>query len=125
MEIKGDIGSFVNLYGLAKVADMNVQHVNRLLTIANNDLPAVEYRYEIRKNEVADLEAEKRNSIRIFQQINDHILSMHNRLDSINLDCEKKLAQRDQLYQKRMKLEAGVRHFENNNEGYTKIKKNC
>jgi hypothetical protein len=28
----------------------------------------------------------------------------------------------DQLYQKRMKLEAGVRHFENNNEQYGKIR---
>ena len=48
---------------------------------------------------------------------------MRKRLDSINLDCEKELAQRDQLYQKRMKLEASVRHFQNNNEEYTKIKK--
>jgi hypothetical protein len=29
----------------------------------------------------------------------------------------------DQLYQKRMKLEAGVRHFEHNNEDYAKIRK--
>jgi hypothetical protein len=35
----------------------------------------------------------------------------------------RELAQRDQLYQKRMKIEAGVRHFENNNEEYAKIKK--
>ncbi len=53
----------------------------------------------------------------------EFLLSMRNRLDSINLDCEKELAQRDQLYQKRMKLEAGVRQFENNNEEYVKIKK--
>lgn len=48
---------------------------------------------------------------------------MRNRLDSINLDCEKELAQRDHLYQKRMKLEAYVRYFENNSEEYAKIKK--
>ena len=30
---------------------MNIQHVNRLLTIANNDLPAVELRYERLKKE--------------------------------------------------------------------------
>jgi hypothetical protein len=62
-EIKDDIGSFVNLYRLAKAAGMNVQHVNRLLAIANNHhLPSVENTYEIRKREVYDLEAEKRNS---------------------------------------------------------------
>jgi hypothetical protein len=47
---------------------------------------------------------------------------MLKRLDSIRLDCEKELAQRDQLYQKRMKIEAAVRAFENNNEEYIKIR---
>src|ERR1051326_8005770 len=120
-EIKGDIGYFVNLYELAKAAGMNVQDVIRLLEIANNHLPSVEYTYETRKREVEDLEAEKRNSARIYQELTDQILSMRKRLDSLNLDCERELAQRDQLYQKRMKIEAGVRHFENNNE-YLKIK---
>jgi hypothetical protein len=100
---------------------MGVQHVVKLLAIANNHLPSVEHTYEIRKREVDDLEAEKRNSIRIFQEINDKILSMRNRLESLNLDCEKELAQRDHLYQKNMKLEAAVRYFENSNEGYIKI----
>lgn len=47
---------------------------------------------------------------------------MRQRLESLNLDCERELAQRDQLYQKRMKLQSLVRHFENNNEEYIKIK---
>ena len=42
-DIKDDIGSFVNLYELVKAAGMNVQHVNRLLAIANNHLASVEY----------------------------------------------------------------------------------
>ena len=102
---------------------MHVQHVIRLLEIANNHLPSVEYTYETPKREVEDLEAKKRNSARIYQEINDKILSMRQRLDSLNLDCEKELAQRDQLYQKRMKLQDLLRHFENNNEEYTKIRK--
>ena len=112
-QIKDDIGYFVNMYRLAKAAGMNVQHVNRLLAIANNHLPSVEYRYETRRREVEDLEAEKGNSARIYQEINDKILSMRKRLDSLNLDCERELAQRDQLYQKRMKPQAGVRQFQN------------
>jgi DNA-binding transcriptional MerR regulator len=68
-EIKDDIGSFVNMYRLAKAAGMNVQHVNRLLAIGNDHLPSVEYTYEICKREVKDLEAEKRNSARIYQEI--------------------------------------------------------
>jgi predicted XRE-type DNA-binding protein len=112
-QIKDDIGCFVNMYRLAKAAGMNVQHVNRLFAIANDHLPSVQYTYEICKREVEDLEAEKRNSARIYQEINDKILSMRQRLDSLNLDCEKELAQRDQLYQKRMKLQATVRQFQN------------
>jgi hypothetical protein len=41
------------------------------------------------RREVEDLEAEKRNSARIFQEINDKILSNRNRLDSLNLYCER------------------------------------
>ena len=47
---------------------------------------------------------------------------MRDRLDCINLDCEKELTQRDNLYQKRMKLQDLLRRFENNNEEYTKIR---
>ena len=115
--------SGTNVYVVQYKLLLHVQHVIRLLEIANNHLPSVEYTYETRKREVQDLEAKKRNSARIYQEINDKILSMRQRLDSLNLDCEKELAQRDQLYQKRMKLQDLLRHFENNNEEYTKIRK--
>jgi hypothetical protein len=64
-EIKGDTGSFVNLYGLAKTVGMNVRHVNRLLKIANNDLPSVESRYEGLGKEAATLEFDKEISARV------------------------------------------------------------
>ena len=91
-EIKDDIGSFVNLYELAKAAGMNVQHVNRLLAIANNHLPAVESRYEQIKNEISLLEFDKRNSARDFQNLNDQLISMGKTLDFNRLDCEKEKA---------------------------------
>ena len=50
-EIKDDIGYFVKLYTLAKVARMAVKQVVNLLEIANNDLPIVEYRCERRKRD--------------------------------------------------------------------------
>ena len=93
------------------------------LKIANNDLQLVEYRCERLKREAYALEAEKRNSARIFQELTDQISTLHKRLDSIHLECEKELAQRDQLYQKRTKLEVAVRYFENNNEECVKIRK--
>jgi hypothetical protein len=51
-EIKNDIWHFVNLYRTAKSAGMGVQHVVKLLGVANNHLPAVESRYEQLKNEI-------------------------------------------------------------------------
>ena len=123
-EMKGNIGSFVNLYELAKNAGMNVPHVNRLLTIANNDLPSVESRYEGLKKEAATLEYEKENSAREFQQVNDQIIMMRKTLDSTRLDCEKEMSRLQGLQQQSMKQEALVKHFENSNEVYyLKIRK--
>ena len=53
-EIKDDIGYFVRLYRLARVARMDTRSVIRLLEIANNDLPLVEHKYERLKREVDD-----------------------------------------------------------------------
>jgi len=122
-QVKDDIRYFVRLYISAKVARMSVQQVVRLLEIANNDLPGVEHRYERSKRDLDSIEADNRNSARIFQELTDKISNMLKRLDSIRLECEKELAQRDQLYQKRMKLEAAVRQFQNSNEVYIKIRK--
>jgi hypothetical protein len=122
-EIQGNIGYFVNLYRLAKTGGMNVQHVNRLLAIANNDLPAVELRYERLKREAATLEFEKGNSARDFQQLNEHIIMMRKTRDSTHLDYEKEMERLRHLQQQRIKQEAIVKHFENNNEEYIKIKK--
>jgi len=122
-EIKGEIGYFVNLYRLAKAAGMNVQHVNRLLEIVNNDLPAVELRYERLKREAATLEFDRANSAREFQQLNEHIIMMRKTRDSTHLDYEKEMERLRHLQQQRIKQEAIIKHFENNNEEYSKIKK--
>jgi hypothetical protein len=122
-EIKDDIGPFVNLYILAKVARMDTPSVIRLLEIANNDLPVVEHKCERRKRDLDSLEADNRNSARLFQELTDQIATLHKRLDSLNLDCEKEMSRLQGLQQQRMKLEAVVRQFENNSEEYAKIKK--
>ena len=123
-EIKGDIWNFVNLWKSVKAAGMNVPYILTLLKVTNNPLPAVENRYEQLKKEMSLLEFDKRNSARDFQNLNDQIISMGKTLDSARLDCEKEKAQLQHLQQERMKQEALVRQFENNNEEYAKIKKN-
>ena len=46
-EIRGDIGPFLKLYKLAKTKGMSVKQVGNLLTVASEDLPAFEKRFNM------------------------------------------------------------------------------
>ena len=123
-EIKGGAWHFVNLWKSVKAAGMGVPHVNRLLTIANNDLPSVESRYEGLKKEAATLEFQKASSARDSELLNNQIIMMRKTRDSTRLDCEKEMERLRHLQQQRVKQEAIVKHFENSNEvHYIKIRK--
>ena len=86
-EIKDDIGYFVNLFRSAKDAGMGIPHAINLLSIANNNLPSVEYKYEQLQRKISDLEFDKRSSVRDFQALNDQIITMGKTLDSIRPEC--------------------------------------
>jgi hypothetical protein len=122
-EIKGDIGSFLNLYKLAKSEGMNIQQIIRLLKIANDHLPAVKQRYESLKREVDSLEGDKRNSAMILQELSDQISDLRNTSDSCRLSLEEEKRQMSELHQKKMKLEALVNDYQDNNEEYVKFTK--
>jgi hypothetical protein len=87
-ELKGDIIPFLKLYRSAKAAGMSEQHVVNLLRIANsidndnNNLPAVEHRYQKLTQEVNSLEIRKLNSNRTLQDLRKRILSLRKALDS-------------------------------------------
>jgi hypothetical protein len=122
-EIKDDIGSFVKLYKLSKTAGMNAQHIVKLLAIANNHLPSVESRYQELKREEASIKAGNQNSAKIYQELSDQISDLRNTSESYRLSCEKEKRQRTELHQKKMKLEALVNDFQDNNEEYVKFTK--
>ena len=123
-EIKDGAWNFVNLWKSVKAAGMGVPHVNRLLTIANNDLPSVESRYERLKKEAATLEFQKASSARDSELLNNQRIMMSKTLDSTRLECEKEMERLRHLQQERIKQEAIAKHFENSNEGYyIKIRK--
>jgi hypothetical protein len=123
-EIKDGTWNFVNLWKSVKAAGMGVPHVKRLLTIANNDLPAVELRYEGLKKETATLEFQKASSARDSELLNNQIIMMRKTLDSTRLDYEKEMERLRHLQQEITKQEAIVKHFENSNEVYyIKIRK--
>ena len=121
-ELKDDIEPFLKLYWLTKAAGMNVQDVRRLLTLANNYLPSVQIRYDNLKREIGALEGEKRNATMVFQDLNNQIITMGKTLDSYRIECQKEKEELESLQQKRMKQEALVRQFENDNEAYNKIR---
>jgi hypothetical protein len=120
-KIKDDIHHFVNLYILSKAARMDAQEVIRLLTIANNDLPSVEYRCEKLKREANSLEGSINNSTMIAQELSDQISELSNTRDSYRSSCEEERRQMGELYQKMVRLEALVDDFQNNGEEYIKI----
>ena len=93
-----------------------------LLKVANNDLPAVELRYERLKKEAATLEFQKASSARDSELLNNQIIMMRKTRDSTRLDYEKEMERLRHLQQQRMKQEALVKHFENSNEVCIKIR---
>ncbi|MGA7043774.1 MAG: hypothetical protein WBY71_08915, partial [Nitrososphaeraceae archaeon] len=121
-EIKDDIGPFVNLYTLAKVARMGVKQVIRLLEIGNNDLPLVEHKCERLKRDLDDLEAEKRNSTRVFQEMNNQIATMRKTLDQYQLSCKEQRLEISKLQIQKVRLQELVDNFQDNNWEYNKIR---
>jgi hypothetical protein len=101
---------------------MNIQDVNKLLAIANHHLPSVQNRYENLKRQVGSLEGQIRNSTMLFQDFTDQISYLHKTYDSCRSECQKEKEELASLQHKRMKQEALIRQFENDNEAYNKIR---
>jgi hypothetical protein len=68
-EIGDDIVHFLELHRLSKDAHMDAQQIINLLQIANNDLPAVEFKYKRLIKEITLLELEKQKLKNIGNQI--------------------------------------------------------
>lgn len=122
-ELKDNIWPFVNLHRSVKTAGMNIQHVVKLLSIAADDLPSVENRYELLKRVAGKLEEDKSSSTMVFQSLSNQISSMRNTLDSIRIEYQKEKTRLSELYRRSFKQEVLVRQFQNDNEEYLKITK--
>jgi hypothetical protein len=122
-KIGHDIWFFVELYKSARAAGFRVQDILRLLRIANNDLTSLESRHQILAQEVKTMESEKRTSTIIFQDLTDQISYLHKICEDCQSSFKKEIGRMDSLYHKKMKLEALVKQFENNNQEYVKIRK--
>jgi hypothetical protein len=121
-EMKGNPAPLVKLYKLIKAAGLRAEDVVRIIKIANNDLPSIEYRYEALKVETDWLEKQKQSSLRILEDYDNQITALGKRLDSYCLSCLEEGVKLNNLRQKLMKREALVRLFESNNSEYIKIR---
>jgi hypothetical protein len=113
-EIKGDTWHLLDLYRSVEVAEMGVPHVLTLLKVANNDLPTLEYRYEMLKQEVNSLQAQKRN-------LSNQVTEEGSNAEYYRAACQREIAKFESLQNRRMKEEALARHFRSNNSEYVKI----
>jgi hypothetical protein len=121
-ETKGNFSSFLELYRQMKAAGINVTHVIRLLKVANNNIPSVEYRYQQLTREAASLVGRNRNAARTLQQLTAVISETQNTLDHYSSLCKQERSEMDTLYQKKIQLEEFVECFKSNNKSYVKIK---
>ena len=101
---------------------MGVPTCNETSYDCNNDLPAVELRFERSKKEAATLEFEKQILLENFTiKQSDNNDAQNTRL--YRLDYEKEMERLRHLQQKIIKQEDLIKHFENNNEEYLNIRK--
>jgi transposase len=122
-ELKGDIEPFLKLYRLSKVKGMGVKQVVNLLTIAGEDLPALEKRIKRLRNDINMLQFQKRIDERNLYQLNNHIVSTAKLLSSFRMSCIRERMEIEKLYNEKARLDAIVTGFKSNNEEYlNKIK---
>ncbi len=117
-ETKGDIEPFLKLYRLSKAKGMSVKQVVNLLTITNNDLPAIEERFKRLRNNTSMLQFQKRIDERNLYQLNNQIASTTKLLSSLHMSCERERREIENLHYEKAMIENLVTRFKNNNEEY-------
>ena len=122
LETKGDLGSFVKLYKLSKEAGLNSEHVVRILKLADYDLPSLEGRYYNLKSEVKSLEEKKESLIRIIQDYDNQVAALGNSFDSYCRLCQEEEVKLSNLQKERLKAEALVTQFQENDREYLRIR---
>jgi transposase len=121
-ETKGDIEPFLKLYRLSKAKGMSVKQVVNLLTIANNDLPALEKRIKRLRNDVSTLQFGKQTLERNLYGLNNQIASTTKLFNSYRISCIREKREIRKLYNEKARLEALIEGFKSNNEEYLEIK---
>ncbi len=84
----------------------------------------MQVRFDALSRDVISLELQKQNSMKVLQELNDQITATRERVEYNRMFSQEIMAEMDQLYQKKMKLEELIRHIEHDSETYLPTKKN-
>ena len=98
----------------------HLEHVKRLLEIANNELPRVEEVYKNLNEEVEKLTLEKQNATETIRELNNDIVHLRNTAEHHRLECEKQASEKRMLYLKKIRLESVIEQLQKSRE-YTTI----
>ena len=88
-ELRGDIDPFLS-YTNQKRKGIGVWHVVDILTIANNDLPAIEDRVKMLRSDISALQFRKHTDERTLYQLNNQIASTNKLLNPYRISCKQK-----------------------------------
>jgi hypothetical protein len=121
-ELKDDIEPFLKLYKLAKAKGIGVQQVVNALAITNNDLPAIEERFERIRNDVSMLQFQKHTCKRNLFKLNNQLATTTKLLNSLRMSCKRERREIKNLQNEKARLEAFITEFKSNNEEYLEIK---
>ena len=120
-EIKDDIAYFAKLYGLSKASGKSAEHIVNLLNIANNDLPALENRFESLQQNVNHLESKELDLGLTLEELKSQIRNAKQTLDSCRLSYQKEVGRTLQLHRENMELGRLLTDVKNNSKEYLKI----
>lgn len=116
LETRVDLASFVKLYKLSKEAGSDSEHVVKILGLADDNLPHLEGKYHNLRSEVDYLEAKKEGLIRIMQEYDNQVRALGRSFDDYCRLCQEEESRLTDLQGNKLKAEALVSHFENNDK---------
>src|SRR5215207_6070431 len=122
-DIGDDIIHIPRIHRKIRAAGMGVDQAINLLKTANNDLSALEQKYQKLKKEVNLLESRKLEEHRILNDLHDQIDASKRMLEWLKTSCEEEEAKLNQLESEKIRLKRLVKRFKENDEEYLKIKK--
>ena len=120
LQIKDNPWPYVNLVQITQNARMSDCEVMELLKISNGYLPRVRLEYDRLKAEINSLEAEKCNSVRIYQQFVDRDIELKRREDELQLSISELEDKQTQLH--KTTLHEPIPELQENNDINLEIK---